>query len=287
MTRSNLNAPCLLSGVILVTAMCGLLVLAVLVCRRHRRTGAACGRSEWSPSTAVRPPPESASPEARPSVSACIVEPRDHPKLDYVIKNVADTLGPAVPIHLWHGRSMQVCADVDSTMCRLQHAGRLTTHRLDVDNLDWRSYSQLLSSRRFWDVQTSDKTLIFQTDSVLCSRSPETLAAFVHLDYVGSRAHDDWDWIANGGNGGLSLRDTRLSRECSTETGSTEAEDVMFVRCIAQRGGRMATRAEQERFGTQNYFARDSLGAHQVNTQLVSNRNSFRVYCPEYTDDMK
>ena len=225
--------------------------------------------------------------KSKMSLSAVIVEPRIHEHLDHVIQNAATILGPKVPIHLYHGHSVNVCDNPESVVCTLYKSGQLHTHRLSVDNLDWQTYSQLLSSHQFWDERDTDKTLIFQTDSVFCSASKENIENFMHLDYVGSRALDEWWWL-NGGNGGFSLRDTRLSRACSSKAGYLEPEDAHFNKCIAEHGGRMATREEQERFGTQNYFRANSLGAHQINTQLLTtDKEEFQKYCPEYLANMK
>ena len=97
---------------------------------------------------------------------------------------------------------------------------------------------------------------------------------FTQFDFVGSRAYDGWTNIAEGGNGGLSLRDTRLSLECSVEAGLDEsdalrcAEDAHFILCMRERGGRLASKTEQDAFGTQNYFTDRSFGAHQANVNL-------------------
>jgi hypothetical protein len=116
---------------------------------------------------------------------------------------------------------------------------------------------------------------------------------FTHLDYVGSRAYDGWS--LEGGNGGLRLVDTSLSLGCSSELGTPSgcgcAEDAYFIKCIKKAGGRLGSSKEQEAFGTQNYFADRSFGAHQANIELTWTDNksitTFRDYCPEYLRSMK
>ena len=176
--------------------------------------------------------------------------------------------------------------------CQLYRMGRVELHPLGVDNLDPYTYSVLLSTRAFWEAKLRwNKTLIFQTDSVFCGATEERVQNFMHLDFVGAHAYDGWEMVADGGNGGFSLRDTRLSLACSTEEGRAIPEDAMFIECMRERGGRLATRAEQERFATQNYFAARSLGAHQVNVELqwtdAANLKAFHEYCPEYLETMK
>ena len=228
---------------------------------------------------------------------ACIVEPRaGQGALDHVVRNVADFLGPSVPIQLYHGNTTDVCetdsnAEVSST-CQLHRDGRVELHALGVDNLDPFEYSQLLTTRAFWEAKRGwEKTLIFQADSVFCNATEEKIESFMHLDFVGARAYDGWAGVAMGGNGGFSLRDTQLSFDCSSEDGWPVMEDALFIRCFRERGGRLATKEEQERFATQNYFAARSLGAHQVNVEMrwtdPGSASAFKDYCPEYLDEMK
>ena len=231
------------------------------------------------------------------SVIACIVEPRAEQRaaIEHVVQNIADVLGPSVPIQFYHGNTTDVCIPWgESSTCRLHREGRLQLIPLGVDNFETSDggYSRLLTTKRFWEAKRGwDKTLIFQTDSVLCNATDERIENFMGLDYVGGRAYDGWTGVAIGGNGGLSLRDTRLSLECSSEDGQLSPEDAYFIKCIQARGGRLATKAEQERFATQNYFAAKSLGAHQINAEMrwtdADNLAAFREYCPEYLETMK
>ena len=250
-----------------------------------------------SAGSALQPAVLSAADRKAKTLIACIVEPRaEQQALDHVVKNVADFLGPSVPIQLYHGNTTDVCeTDSDgevSSTCALHRDGRVELHALGVDNLNGTEYSQLLTTRAFWQAKRGwDKTLIFQTDSVFCSATEERIENFMHLDFVGARAYDGWAGVAMGGNGGFSLRDTQLSLDCSSDDGWPVMEDALFIRCFSERGGRLATKAEQERFATQNYFAARSLGAHQVNVELTwtdpANASAFKEYCPEYLDEMK
>lgn len=226
---------------------------------------------------------------------ACIVEPRADQALDHVVQNVADFLGPSVLIQLYHGNTTDVCDSKGelSGTCQLHREGRVELHSLGVDNLNASEYSQLLTTKSFWETKLAwGKTLIFQTDSVFCNATEEKIDNFMHLDYVGARAYDEWKGIADGGNGGFSLRNTQMSLDCSSERGAgVEAEDAFFIRCFRDRGGRLATKVEEERFATQNYFAARSLGAHQINAEMrwtdKGNLSAFQEYCPEYLETMK
>jgi hypothetical protein len=176
--------------------------------------------------------------------------------------------------------------------------------------MDANEYSEFTTSDKLWKHITTDKVLIFQTDSVFCSATRERIENFLHLDYVGSSIafNDDtycvpgrlntMGYLINGGNGGFSLRDTKLSRLCSGPRDyhdyrdSSEVptgEDDYFIDCIEKNGGKLPSQSEQQRFGTQNHFWKHSLGAHQINKQLKdeNERTRFRKYCPEYLDSMK
>ena len=112
---------------------------------------------------------------SKQSIGAVIVEPRLHEYLAHVITNAAETLAPEITIDLYHGPAMNVC-DFSSALCDLTRSGRLRLFELERDELDACSYSQLLTTQKFWRERgATNKTLVFQTDSVLCKQSSYTV----------------------------------------------------------------------------------------------------------------
>ena len=98
---------------------------------------------------------------------ACIVEPRADQMevIDHVVQNVADFLGPSVPIQFYHGNTTDVCERRCNGIgkaprtCQLHREGRVELHPMGVDNLNSTlgEYSQLLTSKLFWETKLSWK----------------------------------------------------------------------------------------------------------------------------------
>ena len=238
-------------------------------------------------------------PGRSPSVGGLIIEPRPHPKLEYVIRNVATQLPGVRPIHLIHGLSLDVCAH-STYLCDLVASEELVLHKLVVDDLTFSQYNRLLISRGLWErVGSTDKVLVFQTDTVVCSGRNSTLVAdFGHIDYIGSRQRLEYyqgnppvlvEKVLPGGNGGLSLRDVSLSRACATAEGEEPSsghpqEDLHFAVCIQASGGRLGTAEEQDSFAAYSFpeAASGSLGAHKLDTRTREATVFIESTCPEY-----
>ena len=103
-------------------------------------------------------------------------------------------------------------------------------------------YARLCINPSFWEEKVhGDRVLMFQTDSVPCSRSPHDISEFYDYDFVGA----PWPDLDYGGNGGLSLRNRtaliQLLKAHSSEilnwTKSSKwtAEDVLICLFPAQK----------------------------------------------------
>ena len=219
-------------------------------------------------------------------VCATIVEPRAHPHLEYVLTNFSHHLPSEVNLILFHGKAAKEYVHSLPIVKQLLAQKRLKLVKMARNNLKADEYNKYLKSGHFWQHINKSKVLVFQTDSVLCSQSPFVLQDFLHLDYVGARTL----WSNNfGGNGGLSLRDTKLSKLALKMYAkkNKSPEDVFFPKYIHKLGGRIATKEEQDKFSTQNYFTQKSFGAHKVNSLLPKKlQPKFKAYCPEYLAEM-
>lgn len=108
-------------------------------------------------------------------------------------------------------------------------------------------YSRLLKSRRFWDQIICDKTLIMQSDSMLCPGSAVRLSEFFDYGFVGGHApHMDASTLVKHPNaprivmnGGFSFRSRPQMLQCldlffSGTDGFAEAnaeEDFFYSQC--------------------------------------------------------
>ena len=241
-------------------------------------------------SCTVLPVPTPLAITALPPMAALIVEPRQHELLEHVIGKFAVLLPEAVQLVWHHGRSVEI--DSYPGLKALAQSGRLKTVRMGVDSLNGMTYSKYMMTAPVWrSVGKAEKVLVFQLDSAGCARSPFGLPSFSHLDYVGSfKPISFGGYGVPAGNGGLSLRDVGLSRRCAQLMDTEQNqfgqlagnEDSLFTTCIRWLGGREAGPTEQQKFGTEDVFAKESFGGHKVRAGLERGGVSFEEYCPEY-----
>lgn len=161
--------------------------------------------------------------DVQKQLQGVIVEMRNHESLKLVLENFVEKL-PLVPITLIHGtKNKDFVVKVASSIPNLN----IKFVQLNADNLDAKTYSKLLTSANFWEkCGDREKTIIFQTDSAIVGDGSR-VAEFVNYDYCGA------PWKHNGkvGNGGFSIRNTKLSKQQSIKYGPQIAnEDQVFVK---------------------------------------------------------
>jgi hypothetical protein len=154
--------------------------------------------------------------------TAVIVEPRQHPALSFVLKNMATLLPDGWKILVFHGNTNgEFVQDIIEDM---EFPSRfLKPIVLDVDNLTIAQYNAMLMSSAFYKCIPTETMLIFQTDTMILE--PTYLSAFLSYDYVGA------PWKSGGvGNGGLSIRKkTKMLIITQTVMPFQSNEDVYFA----------------------------------------------------------
>ena len=154
--------------------------------------------------------------------TAVIVEPRLHPALSFVLKNMASSLPDGWKILIFHGNTNGEF--VQEIIDDMEFPSRfLKPISLDVDNLTIAQYNSMLMSSAFYKCIPTETMLIFQTDTMILE--PTYLTAFLSYDYVGA------PWKSGGvGNGGLSLRKkTKMLTITQTVMPFQSNEDVYFA----------------------------------------------------------
>lgn len=131
------------------------------------------------------------------SCMAVIVEPRNHPALEMVLKNITSTLPSHWKVMWFHG----LLNTSQAAKMKKVYGNRLTLIDTQVFNYCRREYNCLLTSTKFWNRIPAEHILIFQTDTYLLYKTPHKLNTFLRYDYVGAPWRD-----GRVGNGGLSLR---------------------------------------------------------------------------------
>lgn len=154
--------------------------------------------------------------------TAVIVEPRRHPALAFVLKNMATLLPDGWKILVFHGNTNgEFVQDIIEDM---EFPSRfLKPISLDVDNLTIAQYNSMMMSSAFYKCIPTETMLIFQTDTMILE--PTYLSAFLSYDYVGA------PWKSGGvGNGGLSVRKkTKMLTITQTVMPFQSNEDVYFA----------------------------------------------------------
>lgn len=152
--------------------------------------------------------------------TAIIIEPRKHAALEFVLKNALECLPDSWRIVFFHGTlNADFAAEVVGSFSD-QDKQRIQLVRLEVENLNQKTYSELLATRSsIYDYIHTEYFMVFQTDSMFFKEHKELLSKFLYnnYDYVGA----PWQ-ICNYvptrqrefiGNGGLSLRRTEKMLE--------------------------------------------------------------------------
>jgi hypothetical protein len=213
-----------------------------------------------------------------------IVETREHAALEPVIENVLSLL--QIPIQLYHGTSNLDYINQSGIKKHID-SGRVVLTALNIDILSAPIYNALFLSSDFWkSVIGRSKILVFQTDALLCKDSKYSVSDFIKYDYIGSA----WNrgrpvgMIANGGNGGLSIRDWHKTCDVLTRFPSQAwpaGEDGYFAFHLELIGAKVADLANSRKFGTQLDFVEKSFGCHKITDLSNSELLKFLVYCPE------
>lgn len=134
--------------------------------------------------------------------TAIIIEPRCHAALSFVLNNFFENLSDDWGIVICHGYNnknfLENILDNESVAYKNKMVKLVN---LNIDNLDIRTYNELLKNKSFYDIIDTETFLIFQTDSLIIKENKHLINDFLEYHYVGA------PWT-NGkvGNGGLSLR---------------------------------------------------------------------------------
>lgn len=249
----------------------------------YAKTRETRGRGDLAAARAILPAGDPDAPTADPV--AVIVETRRHRDLPFVIAQVDRLL--ALRIQLYHGPEN---ADLlaHPTLARLRAEGRLVATQLRDGRVAAPIYNGLFLCPEFWRTMIGrGKILVFQTDSLLCPRSPHRLGDFLEFDYIGGV----WDrnrpigLTIDGGSGGFSLRDWSKSVACLERFDPRDwqgGEDGYFGFHLPLVGGRVARMADCAAFCTQNIalFER-SFAVHQPLSLPRREKLRLLAYCPQ------
>jgi hypothetical protein len=197
-----------------------------------------------------------------------IAEPRKHPHLEYVLRNVMHFLGDSWGLQIFAGQqNMQFIEEFTRDW------GCVHIDPLGVDNLDTRGYNQLKKSVVFWERVQGEHILWIEPDCLLRRRGIEE---FLQYDYIGApwAEHLAVSPCCRVGNGGLSLRRKcamlEIARNANPDFKLFAPEDVFFCvnmnLCNVQHPGKFALPSLQcaSHFSVESIYYSDPLGLHKV-----------------------
>jgi hypothetical protein len=139
---------------------------------------------------------------------AVIIETRPQPILPAVLAQFIMNVPPAWPIRLVGSQEAFSIVKLSSSMTRHIKSGKLVLTELPdfYPVNDSEALSQTLTNLTFYSefLQPAEWLLLFQTDSMICSASEQSLDDWVEKGYTWVGA--PWNMDVIGGNGGFSLR---------------------------------------------------------------------------------
>ena len=227
---------------------------------------------------------------------AVIVEPRQHPFLEPVIRNVMHFLSA--------GWNLRVYCGTDNESWLKDKLVGWDVHyvNMGVKNLNADLHNKLLIRRSFWQGIDEEKVLVFQTDSFMLRSGIEK---FFDYDYIGAFTLNPYEqapldphktgMTLGMFNGGFSLRNRSAMIECTEKIGlkeidafrknrgrdtlptvtlfGTVAEDIFFVTACSILGKKLPTKQAACEFSTEAVYTKTSLGLHGLDKTFFDFRS--------------
>jgi len=195
--------------------------------------------------------------------SAVILETREHPHLETVIKNTMYFLNESDSnkkwkLELFHGNlNEEYCKKI------VDGIDNVELHHVDYDYMIVNDYDNLFRTTDFWKMITTDNILIFQTDAILIKSG---IDEFLDYSYVGA------PWLKPKeekyvGNGGLSIRNKNRMIDI-IETHPNDSyfkEDIYFIKYLDNK--EIAPIEVAQRFAVEDLYYNDPIGLHQPKIQ--------------------
>jgi hypothetical protein len=190
---------------------------------------------------------------------ATIIETRNLPHLIPLLLQFLSVLPDTWPMLVWGSRENIEVLKQSPAINRALQSGRLNI-TLFPDEFDIGSQeylSRFLTKSWFWEVLPAEWILFFQSDSMLCSKSPDSIENWVGYSWVGAPWEDRPD--AQGGNGGLSMRQRSALLQLTNDPDvqredDGDPEDVWFSQNLGRLPDVKWPTRHQGRFSVENYW---------------------------------
>ncbi len=124
--------------------------------------------------------------------------------------------------------------------------------KLNLNNLNQKSYSELLQTEDFWNLFQSEKIFLYQEDSLVFK---DNIKDFLDFVYIGA------PWGKNrilGGNGGCCLRSRKVMLECLKKEEPYFPEDIYYCKTVLKYNlGKLPPYEISMKFGEENVNSND------------------------------
>jgi len=227
-----------------------------------------------------------------PTRVAVIIETRPQPILPAVLSQFIMNVPPAWIVRLIGSQEAFSIVMLSASMARHIRSGKLVLTEIPdfypVNNNE--ALSATLTNLTFYSefLKPAEWALFFQTDSMICSASEQSLDDWVEKGY--SWVGAPWNWGSRGGNGGLSLRHipsiVQVLQNDARKANASEWED----RWLCDRLSNIAPAKVAQTFSVESMYYERPLGYHLrgsgklIDPKIWANgtrkRQIFR-YCPE------
>ncbi|KAJ4419194.1 hypothetical protein N0V82_005101 [Gnomoniopsis sp. IMI 355080] len=143
--------------------------------------------------------------------------------------------------------------------------------------------SVFLTQKWIWEqLASAERVLLFQADSIICTKSQEAVDDYFKYDFIGAPIDPKY---GQGYNGGLSLRNPRLFLEVVKETdfltSGEEFEDQFFYKKLKEKNAVMPSEEIAKTFSVETIYYETPLGYHQPQRWQVNNMGAIETWCPE------
>lgn len=210
-------------------------------------------------------------------LAGLFIESRDHPKIEYALRNFSCML-PFASLCILHSKENQ------ETIVRIIGDCPNVYRKLLPDNFGEIDCNLLKLSPELWK-NNFKKILIFNVDTGIKHNS---ILRYLHYDYIGA----PWNHFPTGdprvfqGNGGFSLRDSEKTRQlaerypCTIDNTQRVAmpEDVWYSHLFATLGGyTLPTREIAATFATEGNDIPETFGFHDTEKYTPETSNVYVI----------
>lgn len=219
------------------------------------------------------------------SPRAVIIESETIPNLIPIMLHFTSVLGPSWGMILFTLQDRWI-EPLSPAFQRHLASGRIEVRFLPKDNeplTSSQAVSRFLTSPWLWEqVSRATRILLFQTDSVICSKSQVAVDEYLQYDFVGAPIDPKY---GKGYNGGLSIRNPRLflqiAREVDFGTSGQGFEDQFFYLELQKRGAEMPPEEVAKTFAVETVYYETPLGYHQPQRWQADKMKDIEDWCPE------